>query len=140
MKEYLDLACSPIEENCVQVSSTEDYIPKMKEEVGEFYALMGRLFPIPESAGPDTFFFVKRHSHDFGPYWEVCIAYDPENPISVAFAFHVEANLPMKWSDTSAPKFAGLEWECEECESMNCTEKPDLQVQCSWCSHLQRIG
>jgi hypothetical protein len=100
MLEVMELACSPLIEDCVQVSSTEVYLPKMKEELKKFQTMLEKRFPIPE--GVHARFFIKWQPHDFGRYGEVAIEY---NETGEDFAFFVENNLPETWDDTNVLEF-----------------------------------
>lgn len=91
---YFELETTPINEECVQVKSGEDYMPAMREQAQRFKALLMKRF-INLPAGMD--FIIKRFEHDFGGYLEVCIRYfDDENESVAVF---IQDNLPEKWSD-----------------------------------------
>ena len=98
--DYLELACSPLDEECVQVTDREDYIPAMQKEVLRFKEQLGRLFPTPADLEGQVRFVVKKNSHDFGMYMEVAIQYNSNNEKAEAFAFYVENNLPLTWNQT----------------------------------------
>jgi hypothetical protein len=102
MSEILELACSPLSESCVQVSSEENYLPKMKDELIRFQAQLEKRFPIPE--GISVRFFIKWQPHDFGRYGEVAIEFIPDTK-GEDFAFFVESNLPEIWDDSNILEF-----------------------------------
>lgn len=98
MRDYLTLGSAPVEENCVQVEPTGNYIQPMKEECKKYKELLEKLFHIPEELRHNTYFTVKRFDHDFGGYYEVCIVYDDSSEESTDIAFSVENNLPNVWN------------------------------------------
>ena len=93
--DTLELGSAPSNEDCVQVSRTEDYIAPMKNECRRYLALLETLFPVPEDV--KAWFFIKSNPHDFGTYYEVAIRFDDEDDKSVSFAYSVEENLPENW-------------------------------------------
>ena len=97
MKEYLTLGSAPTDEDCVQVSDREPYIEAMTAECRRYKSLLQRLYPIPE--GVNAEYIIKRFSHDFGGYKEVCITFDDEDETASEFAYNVENNLPEVWED-----------------------------------------
>jgi hypothetical protein len=104
MSETIELACSPLEEDCVQVSSTEEYLPAMKAELKRFQAMLEKRFPIPE--GVSARFFIMWQRHEFGRYGEVAIEFI-SNTKGEDFAYFVESNLPKTWDDPSVYTYAG---------------------------------
>ena len=98
MREWLTLGPVPYEEDCVQVSSNEDYLPAMVKEVRKFVEFLNnRFLNIPENA----YFGVKSENHDFGPYKEAAIYWDTEDEESEQFAYFVESHIPATWNDTN---------------------------------------
>lgn len=101
MRDYLNLGPTPCSEDCVQVG-TDNYPEKSREECRRYMNLLVQKFPgKPEGAE----FKIKSFSHDFGTYREVCICYDDNNPEAMAYAFHVENNMPEMWIDDAAIPF-----------------------------------
>ena len=97
MREYLTLGPVPVEEDCVQVNSTGDYLPAMSKEVKRFVEFLdNRFINQPEGA----YFGVKNEYHDFGQYKEAAVFYDTNYAEAEEFAFFVECNLPMTWDET----------------------------------------
>ena len=109
LKEYVELGCSPCEEDCVQVSKTEDYMPAMRAELKRWKELLEQTFPIPENI--EASFRIKFSPHDFGSYGEVWLYYDPDDEQSVEFMLNVEKNAPKRWDShpgTLRAHFAGV--------------------------------
>ena len=105
MREWLTLGPVPYEEDCVQVSSSEDYLPEMVKEVRKFVEFLNnRFLNIPENAH----FGVKSENHDFGPYKEAAIYWDTEDSESEQFAYFVESNIPATWADTKQ-----IDWKAQ---------------------------
>lgn len=97
MREYLTLGPVPVEEDCVQVNSNQDYLPEMSKEVRRFVEFLNNRFSNqPEGA----YFGVKSEYHDFGQYKEAAVFYDSNDAEAEEFAFFVECNLPMTWDET----------------------------------------
>lgn len=101
MRDYLTIGCSPVDENCVQVTSNSDYLPAMKEECRRFKQLLLKTFGEPPE-GADL--AVKSFSHDFGIYCEVVCYFDDTLPESVEYAFNMEANVPETWDADTMPE------------------------------------
>ena len=97
MKDYLTLGSTPILEEC-QVSQTENYILKMREESRRYMDMLQRRFPIPE--GLNVFFSIKKFSQYFGSYFEAVIYFDDEVEEELRFALFVEKFLPDRWEET----------------------------------------
>lgn len=98
MKDYLTLGSTPILEECVQVSQTENYLLKMREESRRYMDMLQRRFPIPE--GLNVFFSIKKFSHYSGSYFEAVIYFDDEVKEELRFALFVEKFLPDRWEET----------------------------------------
>ena len=95
MENYLVLAPSPTEEDCVQVG-TDNYAARARAECQRFITLLRTTFgPEPQGAR----FAVKSFPHDFGDYLEVICYFDDTLPASVEYAYHCEDNLPATWDD-----------------------------------------
>src|SRR5574344_870496 len=95
MRDYIELGSAPIEEDCVQVSRTEDYYDAMREECRRYRALLEIKCPIPE--GINARYSIKQFPHDFGSYTEVCILFDDEDEAACDFAYNLENELPLRW-------------------------------------------
>jgi len=112
MFDYVELSSSPYNENCVAVSKKGDYIPAMKVELARYKAMLEKRFPIPE--GVNANFRVKWSNHDFGMYGEVAIQFDNDDPMSTAFAYFVDENVPADWDDESVIVFNPEEEKSKE--------------------------
>ena len=93
MQNYLVLAPTRIEENCVCVGE-EDYLPRTRAECQRFITLLRTKFG-PELEGARL--AVTSFLHDFGPYLEVICYFEENLPESVAYALHCEDNLSATW-------------------------------------------
>ena len=93
MYDQIELGTSPTDEPCVCVSNG-DYMDAMRQEARKYKALLESMFPAPENGE----FRIKRFSHDFGSYLEVCACFDSQDEKAIEWAFDVEANLPEYWS------------------------------------------
>lgn len=91
--EYLELGTTPADEECVQVSSSEDYIGPMKVECRRYIDMLKKRFPNCTNVQ----FSIKSCTHDFGTYYEVVVYYDDRNE---GEAYFIENNLPQLWSDS----------------------------------------
>lgn len=100
MKDYINIACSPLAESCVQVDSNKDYMPAMRKECLAFKHQLERKFP-------GVTFEIKEFPHDFGPYLEVVACFDDENREETQAALEVEYHTPKFW-DAEAKKELGL--------------------------------
>lgn len=100
---YETLGSAPYDENCVQVITGENYLPKMREECNKYKLMLIKRFPIPENMA--VFFSLKENQHNFGTYLEVAITFDENNPKSKEFMLFVDNNLPAKWDDDKILKF-----------------------------------
>ena len=94
MRDYLTLESSPTDEDCFQVSSTEDYVQSMKDECNRYCAMLTKRF---KNIGLD--FTVKRFYHDFGNYFQVVVYFNDESESDIDKVNYIESNLPQKWSD-----------------------------------------
>jgi hypothetical protein len=94
MREYIELGSAPADENCIQITSKEDYIPAMREECRRYKQLLEQKFT---NRPEEVYFTIKRFSHDFGEYMEVCIVYNDEVEEQIDYAYYVEGNLPLTW-------------------------------------------
>jgi len=90
--EYIEFDTTPTNESCAQLSETEDYMPKMREEANQMIALLNKKFP--NAPGE---FAIKRQSHDFGAYLEIRYYFDSENGWDSANI--IESNWPLTWKD-----------------------------------------
>jgi hypothetical protein len=65
----------------------------------------------PEPSG--AYLTTKGFEHDFGTYYEVICAFNPEVPASINYAFRLEDEAPTTWPDD--PGYNGSTPLCPEC-------------------------
>ena len=100
MREYLEFETTPSDENCVQVSRNEDYMPKMREEAVRFKTMLEARFPdVP------GFFSIKSCPHDFGSYLELRYNYNGDSEEEIESCNFVESNMPLTWEDKEVLMF-----------------------------------
>jgi len=64
MRDYLDLAPTPIDEPCAMVEKTGDYMPRMRAECRAFVGQLERTFPEALEAGREIALqLINGHSH-----------------------------------------------------------------------------
>jgi hypothetical protein len=98
--EYIEFDTVPINEDCVSVSRTEDYMPAMREEAERMLELLHDKFH-----GYPGYFKIASCQHDFGTYLEIRYYYN-DNDEGVRSMMDVEENYPMDWNDTT-PRYWG---------------------------------
>ncbi len=86
MRDYIYIGCSPVEEECVQVSSTVDYLPAMRAELAIYKRQLERTYPT-DTGG---YFSIKWSGHDFGTYGEVVAVYDSDDDAQTDWAYGTE--------------------------------------------------
>jgi hypothetical protein len=103
-RDYIEIGSSPCDEECVQVSKTEDYLPAMRAERRRFLeAIRAKLGPEP----PGARLAIKSNPHDLGQFLSVVCHYDDSDEEAQAYAFRCESNAPRTWSDVQPmPKAA----------------------------------
>jgi hypothetical protein len=93
MQQYFCLGPTPSEEDCAQVGEP-DYRHKAMAECRRFIQLIrDTLRPEPEGAE----LTIKRFDHDFGPYYEVVVWFEPGNEAAVAYARRCDDETPATW-------------------------------------------
>ena len=92
-KEFLNIGCSPYDEDCAQVGS-DDYL---KKSAAECIALIHQLRRIHGSEPTKAAMTSRLFPHDFGSYREVICYYEEGDEESTDYALKVEAGLPAKW-------------------------------------------
>ncbi len=100
---FVEIGCSPHEEECVQVSPYETYLPQMKKQLQIFKRQMERICP-------DVFFKVQWNQHDFGSYGEVIAIFNEDDEEQTEMAFDAENKVPEYWDEEAKAelKEAGL--------------------------------
>lgn len=122
MLDYEVLSSTPINEDCVQVSSNTNYLEPMREECSRYKQMLIDRFPIPEYLAPYVGFAIKRFDHDFGGYYEVVIKYNTDNEEAVDFMVFVENNLPETWDDTKVMDILNYEVKLM-CTTCGCVDQ-----------------
>jgi hypothetical protein len=93
MRDFINIGCTPLDEDCAQVGS-KNYLPRAMNECGKFIHLLQKTFgPEPEGAR----LAIKSFPHDFGTYHEVVCWFDDDLPESVKYAYKLEAETPATW-------------------------------------------
>ena len=87
MIDYLNIGPVPCEESCVQVGDECDY-NLMQAECQAYKHQLIRVYGEPPIGANVV---VKRFSHDFGTYMEVCAKYDEDNDEATDYAFKLES-------------------------------------------------
>ena len=95
MRDYLTFGSSPVEEDCVQVGAP-DYYEKYRDECNRYRQLLLNRFGNPPGSAK---LIIKAFEHDFGTYYEVCIAFNDENEEETNYAYMLENNIPARWED-----------------------------------------
>jgi porphobilinogen deaminase len=104
MRDYLDLAPTPIDEPCAMVEKTGDYLPRMRAECRAFVHQLERTFPEALEAGCS--FRVKSNAHEFGSYLEVQVCFNDNDEHMTHWAYMIEAELPELWDDEARAELA----------------------------------
>ena len=105
---YLEFDCSPINEDCVQLSDREDYMPAMREEARRMIAMLNKRFPDCEGD-----FRIGTCLHDKGSYLEIRFYYE-ETEEGYHRCNFVENNYPETWGDKSVLKIPEFQESSEE--------------------------
>ena len=107
MRNYINIACTPYDEDCVQVTRTGDYLDAMREECDRFAQLLREIFPWAEDQG--ITFRRKGFEHDFGVYYEVVAYYNDESEFEANLAVFIQDNYPATWEDSKVRPMPELE-------------------------------
>jgi hypothetical protein len=95
MYDELTIACTPLDEPCVQVGS-DLYGKWARKECRAFlnqcYRLLDASFEVTEVS-----LRIVSFPHDFGSYMEVVARYNEESEAACEQAFWLEANTPQHW-------------------------------------------
>ena len=92
MRDYMEFDCTPIEEDCVQVSSDSEYMPSMREE-------SKRMVQIARVLWPTLDWKIKSNPYDAGNYLSINAYYDTEDETQVDKAYDAESNWPLTWQE-----------------------------------------
>ena len=104
MRDYLDLAPTPVNEPCAMVESTGEYLLRMRVECRAFAHQLERVFPQAIEAGCS--FRVKSNPHEFGSYLEVQVCFNDNDEAQTHWAFMIENDLPETWDDQARAELA----------------------------------
>lgn len=119
MQEWMELGCSPSDEDCVQASDeNKNYVSEMEAELEKYKTMLENIFPQYKEFGCK--FKIKwswwDSTHQYG---EVVIFYNPEIDEQEDFVYFVEENLPNKWEDLEIRNFVFTHRipKCDQCDS-----------------------
>jgi hypothetical protein len=110
MIDFFYVGPCPADEPCAQTGVTEGAERLNRTECNAYIAALRKVYgPEPDKA----YYRIKRESHDFGAYYEVCIYYDVNDDEAIAYASRVEMGLdtwaqadmtaPVQYDDNSQP-------------------------------------
>ncbi len=120
MKDYINIGSSPTGEICAQLGSP-GYEAIANTELRIFANQLRRQFGKPPEGAK---IIVKGFEHDFGRYYEVCIAYDDAMPQSVAYAYYIENHTPEFWDLASLDELEKSNVDIDTIEDRSETIKP----------------
>jgi len=86
MRDYFSIGSTPYEEGCLQTGKCSSL--EQKVECRIFLRQIERYYPVPEGG----VLLVKGNPHDFGTYYEVNTAFDPDNEDQLNWALAVESD------------------------------------------------
>ena len=92
--ETYHLGPAPADESCVQVSDP-DYFEKARRECLKYVTAIRFLFG---DEPPGARLKVVWQEHDFGPYLEVAVAFDPTDRAAAEYAARCDAQAPTTWA------------------------------------------
>ncbi len=93
-RDFVDVGCSPHEEDCEQ--SGRDYDPVRARL--ECKALIGQLRRMYGEEPPGARLKIQSNPHDFGTYYEVICEYNDENEEAANYAWGCE-DIPDRWDE-----------------------------------------
>lgn len=96
MREYLEIGCTPLEEDCLPAGH-----PLARAECYIYKRQLERAFP-------DAKIGVRSNPHDFGTYYECVAYYDDEDEHQLDQALAVEGDSPMSWDDGAKQELKAL--------------------------------
>lgn len=119
--DSLDIGGNPNGEDCVQVSSTDDYAAAMLSEC-KCYARALRVHygEPPEGAR----IVIASNPHDFGSYRSVMVRFNSNDPEAVAYAYKLEEGLE-KWSDVG---YRAVILKKDNVVVFNCWDENGVQI------------
>lgn len=93
MRDFIEIGCSPHEEDCAQVGS-DNYMLRSKKECR---ALINQLIRVHGEPPGSASLRIKSQPHDFGSYLEVYCYFDDSDDEAMNYAYDLEAGVPDKW-------------------------------------------
>ena len=109
MWEQLELGTTPCDEECIQVSKTEDYMPAMRDEAQRFRkAVHAWMQPACDAVVAkfdadlgeyELRLVITNNAHDFGNYLDVVVKYNTDNKFATYIAYMLESSLPRTWAE-----------------------------------------
>lgn len=103
MDNYLELGPVPVDESCVQVDKSNEYLKDMLKECKIYKNMLESKYPNIKDFG--CYFSIKDFQHDFGTYIEVVVNYNDEDYESETIALDICNNLPLTWSNEALENF-----------------------------------
>ena len=95
MRNYIEIGSTPVNEDCQQLG--DGYIPTLAQsECKRFRELIRQVCGMEVGTAS---LGIKANAHDFGTYYEVVCYFSDDDELGQAYAYHVESNAPMNWSD-----------------------------------------
>jgi hypothetical protein len=94
MRDFYEFECTPIEENCVQVSKNEDYMPAMRAEAKRMIDICRKLWPTME-------FRIASNEHDFGSYLSIKVYFDDTDEGAWDQINKIENEWPLTWDEAN---------------------------------------
>ena len=105
MREYIELASTPYEEECAQVGRP-DYRERAVAECNRLRDQLRRQFgEEPDGAR----LAIKGNLHDFGTYYELVCYYELGLEESIAYAMKCDNEFPAYWDDVALATMATME-------------------------------
>lgn len=102
MREYVEIGCTPHDEDCEQLGP--NYNPQQARfECQVFIRQLRR--ELGEEVGTARL-KVKSNPHEFGTYLEVACYFDSEDEIGCDYAYRCENEMPAEWDEIARQELA----------------------------------
>ena len=88
-REYLEIGCTPYEEDCAQVGQ-ENFRELASLECQQYIKALRVVYGV-EPIGAEL--GIKWNPHDFGSYTEVVCYYEPNNEKAINYAYTLESGI-----------------------------------------------
>jgi hypothetical protein len=92
MKDCYEFSCTPTDEDCVQVSSTKEYMPAMRAEAQ-------RMIDVCKKLWPKVNFKIHSNPHDFGSYLDIRVYFDDTDEESWNQLSKIDTEWPSTWDE-----------------------------------------